>query len=470
MKKLILSLVVCCGICFGDTIYFQDAPKASSRTNPSENPNVILSFHSSISQAKQSVVNISTTKMVKSASAFPFDDPIFEQFFGFKFKAPQTNQKSTSLGSGVIISKDGYIVTNSHVVEGSDEIIVTIQNSSKEYKAKLIGSDNKTDIAIIKIEASNLQSIKFGDSSNLLEGDIVFAIGNPFGVGNSITQGIISALNKDNIGLNQYEDFIQTDASINPGNSGGALVDSRGALVGINSAILSRSGANNGVGFAIPSNMVKEIAQKLIQHGKIVRGYIGIAISNLTNDIKELYSSKTGALIINVEPNSPANKANLQRGDLIIKIDDKAVRNANELKNLIGSLQPDSTVEITFERSNKTQKTKVKLANLEYASNGSYNLKGISLANPSQSLKEKFGIPQDLKGVIITDIKNGSQAQIAGFQAGDMIIQIGAVAIENLDQLKIQIAQNKNKKTMFWINRNGITMGLVLMLDWAKFG
>lgn len=465
MKKLILSLGLCCAICFGDTIYFQDAPKSPNRANPSENPNTILSYHSSLSGAKQSVVNISTTKMIKNAAAFPFDDPIFEQFFGFKFKTPQTNQKATSLGSGVIISKDGYIVTNSHVVEDSDEIIVTIQNSSKEYKAKLIGSDNKTDIAIIKIEASNLQSIKFADSSTLLEGDIVFAIGNPFGVGNSITQGIVSALNKDNIGLNQYEDFIQTDASINPGNSGGALVDSRGALVGINSAILSRSGANNGVGFAIPSNMVKEIAQKLIQHGKIVRGYIGIAISNLTNDIKELYSSKTGALIINVEPNSPANKANLQRGDLIIKIDDKSVKNANELKNLIGSLQPDSTVEITFERSNKIHKAKVKLANLEYASNGNYSLKGISLANPSQSLKEKFGIPQDLKGVIITNVKNGSQAQIAGFQAGDMIIQIGAVAIENLDQLKVQVAQNKNKKTMFWINRNGVTMGLVLMLD-----
>ena len=297
-----------------------------------------------------------------------FDDPFFKEFFGRNFAIPQEKQKSSSLGSGVIVSQDGYIVTNNHVVEDSDEIIVTLLESDKEYKAKIIGTDPKTDLAIIKIDASNLRAIKIADSSKVAEGDIVFAIGNPFGVGGSTTQGIISGLNKDNIGLNQYENFIQTDASINPGNSGGALVDSRGALIGINSAILSRSGGNNGIGFAIPSNMTKDIAKRLIEDGKIERGFIGVMISNLTQEQKDLYKNKNGALLSSVEKGHPADEAGLKRGDLIIKVEDKEIKNANDLKNVIGSYAPDKSVEVTYERGGKISTAKIMPAAAKNAS------------------------------------------------------------------------------------------------------
>ena len=260
MKKTILLSLALAGSLFAANIDISEAPARFDRVNPEFDKNVVLSYNSSISEAKKSVVNIATKtkrKIENNPMADMFNDPFFKHFFDFGF--PQ-ERESSSLGSGVIISEDGQIVTNNHVVENADEIVVTLLDNDKEYTAKIIGTDSKTDLAIIKIEEKRLSAIKFADSSKSVEGDIVFAIGNPFGVGGTITQGIISALNKNNIGLNQYENFIQTDASINPGNSGGALVDSRGALIGINSAILSRSGGNNGVGFAIPSNMVKDIA------------------------------------------------------------------------------------------------------------------------------------------------------------------------------------------------------------------
>ncbi|MFW5618574.1 MAG: trypsin-like peptidase domain-containing protein, partial [Campylobacter hyointestinalis] len=236
MKKLTIISIIAASSLMAANISFSDASQNYTRANPSSDQNTVLSYHSSIVKAKKSVVNISTSKTVKVKHNINslMDDPFFQEFFGFRFNIPkEKSQKTSSLGSGVIISSDGYIVTNYHVVEDADEIIVTLLDSSKEYKAKIIGVDPKTDLAIVKVDAKNFQAISFADSSKLLEGDLVFAIGNPFGVGGSITSGIISGLNKDNIGLNQYEDFIQTDASINPGNSGGALVDSRGALVGI---------------------------------------------------------------------------------------------------------------------------------------------------------------------------------------------------------------------------------------------
>lgn len=469
MKKIFLFLCML-GILSAASISFKDAPSDYARTNPADFGGV-LSFSSSISLAKKSVVNIATTRIVKSSfqTLSPFNDPFFEEFFGFKFNTPQSNksQKTSGLGSGVIISNDGYIVTNNHVVEDSDEIIVTMLDSSKEYKAKIIGADPKTDLAIIKIEGQNLHSISFADSSKLFEGDVVFAIGNPFGVGGSVSQGIISGLNKNNIGLNQYEDFIQTDASINPGNSGGALVDSRGALVGINSAILSRSGGNNGIGFAIPSNMVKDIAQKLIKDGKITRGYIGVSIGNLTNDQKELYLNKEGALIMSVQDGSPADKAGLKRGDLIIKVNDKIIQDATNLKNFIGTLEPQSEINVIFERANKTDSVKLKLADLDNTSTisaGNASVFGLEVANLSDDIRRKFQISQNAKGVVVTKVEDNSQAKNVGFMKGDLIVQVNQRAIERVSDLKKELAnaQKANKRSMVWIMRGEMTMGLVL--------
>ncbi len=430
---------------------------------------IILSYNNAIKEIKKSVVNISSTKKIKTDPRINqmFNNPFFRDFFGHQLPKIPQKRKMYSLGSGVIISADGYIVTNNHVVDGADEIMVTISNSKKEYKAKIIGQDPKTDLAVIKIDAKNLPVARFGDSSNLLEGDIVFAIGNPFGVGESVTQGIISALNKSSIGLNQYENFIQTDASINPGNSGGALVDTRGALIGINSAILSRSGGNNGIGFAIPSNMVKKIAISLINNGKIERGFLGVSISNLKPDMKDLYNSDYGALVLSVEKESPAEKSGFKRGDLIVSVDNEKVEDANSLKNIIGSKKPGNKVSITYERDKKLKTTNVKLAKLgDKGGFGSdikeYGIEGLSVSNLTSQIRAQYNIPSSLEGVIVLDVKPNSKADSYGFKRGDIIIQIQNKTIKSMEDLNKTLGENKNKTKIVYLNRGGYVTYLVI--------
>ncbi len=467
MKHVFFSCLAASAL-LAANITFNDAPQNPVRFSP--NPHQIISYHDSIATAKKSVVNIATTKQTRVSNDFEnfFNDPFFKDFFGgFNFhfgtpNAPQT-RKTSSLGSGVVISADGYIVTNFHVIDGAEEILVTLLDNSREFKAKLIGSDSKTDIAIIKIDGE-FSPIAFADSSNALEGDVVFAIGNPFGVGGSVTSGIISALNKDNIGLNQYEDFIQTDASINPGNSGGALVDSRGALVGINSAIVSRSGGNNGVGFAIPSNMVKEIAQKLIADGKIVRGYIGVSIASLTKDQREVYKNQQGALITNVEDGSAAQAAKLRRGDLIIEANGAKITSANDLKNVIGSLAPNSKIRVKFERGGEVLATDVVLGTMQGGTlpDGSAQLDGLTLRNLTDELRGKFGIAKDVSGVLITEADK-SAAKL-GFKRGDVIIQVNQKEIKDIAELNREISKSRaeNRPPLIWINRANHAMAFVL--------
>ncbi|CZE47889.1 Do family serine endopeptidase [Campylobacter geochelonis] len=474
MKKIVFISIFAASALLAANIEFKNADNDFKRINPEFDTDVVISYHDSVSSAKKSVVNISTKKVVSSSPHGSMDglldDPFFRQFFGFNFGIPQEKTRQfSSLGSGVIISNDGYIVTNNHVVEDADEILVNLSDDDKEYKAKVVGTDPKTDIAIIKIDAKNLEAIKFADSSKLLEGDMVFAIGNPFGVGSTITQGIISALNKSNIGLNQYENFIQTDASINPGNSGGALVDSRGALIGINSAILSRGGGNNGVGFAIPSNMVKDIAKQLISDGKIQRGYIGVMISDLTKEQKDVYKNSNGALIISIEKDMPADKAGLKRGDLVIKANDKDIKSANDLKNLIGSLTPNKNINIEYERGGKVEKTSVKLADMDSgktsqaSTTGSKeSVKGLKVNNLSEDIRYKYNISQDINGVLVVSVDKDSDGFKAGFSRGDVIIQVGDKEVKNIDEFNTAIAKNKDKKTLIWVIRNGVPQGLVI--------
>ena len=448
MKKFMLISLAAASLLMGADIKFNEANQDVTRVSPLSDKNSVLSYYDSIAQAKLSVVNISTTKTVSNAGIEQmFNDPFFNEFFGFNFAKPKEKEKTTSLGSGVIISNDGYIVTNNHVIEDSDQIVVTLAKGGKEYKAKLIGSDPKTDLAVIKIEANGLNAITFADSSKLLDADVV------------------SGLNKDNIGLNQYENFIQTDASINPGNSGGALVDSRGYLVGINSAILSKSGGNNGIGFAIPSNMVKDIAKKLIVDGKIERGFIGVTIANLTDEQKELYTNKEGALISGVEQGMPADEAGLKRGDLVISANGKAIKNANDLKNFIGSLTPNSSVDITYERSNKVMNAKIKLVNMDHNAKDatkSVIIEGLSVSNLSDEIRFKYKISPDTQGVLVTDVKSGSKAEDFGFEKGDVIVQVGEESIKDIQTFASTVKNAKGKKTLVWINRGGIMQGLVI--------
>ncbi|MBX2079342.1 DegQ family serine endoprotease [Campylobacter peloridis] len=470
-KTILLSLIVSTSL-FSASINIKQVDDNAQRALPSNNPNTILSYHDSIQKVKNSVVNISTSKTVQSSSFGIddfFNDPYFKQFFGFDFPQTPKSKKNkekevvSSLGSGVIISSDGYIITNNHVIEGADKITVNLPDSSTEYKAKLIGADPKTDLAVIKIEAKDLPAVVFADSDKLLEGDVVFALGNPFGVGSSVTSGIISALNKNNIGLNQYENFIQTDASINPGNSGGALVDSRGALVGINSAILSRSGGNNGIGFAIPSNMAKTIALKLIEHGKIERGYLGVVIGALTQDIKKAYTNKEGALITEVQKDSAADNAGLKRGDLIIKVDKTAIKSPMDLKNYIGSIDPKQTIEVTYERDNKVKTAKFMLKtdekSLQYEKG---YIDGLKLIELNSKNKQQYRIPDNINGILITEVTPKSKAEKIGFEQGDIIIGIDQYEVTNFKELSKALELNKGKEYVkIWINRGGLVRALL---------
>ncbi len=444
-------------------VHFKEAPSAQ-RVMPESGK--ILSFNQAISQASRCVVNISTKKKIKQNIPPAFMDPFFRQFFNMPYGRMMPRERiQRALGSGVIVTSDGYILTNNHVVDGADEVHVTIPGGTKEYTAKIVGTDPKTDIAVIKIDAKDLPAIRMGDSDKLKTGDLVFAIGNPFGVGESVTQGIISALGKDSVGINQYENFIQTDAAINPGNSGGALVDSRGVLIGINSAIITRSGASNGIGFAIPVNMVKRVAMQLIEHGKVEYGYLGVSISDLTADLRKVYRHDKGAVVLNVDDDTPAKKAGLKRGDLIVQVDDTKIEDASDLKNTIGSLPPGKKVTLTIERNGQTKKVTVTLAKFpdrRISPTGDEGMiEGMTLQNLSPQIRRQLGIPDDIEGVFVSQVKEGSAADKAGFMPGDIIIQIEDTMIKRVSDVEKALKRYPGKKRVY-INRRGMIRILVV--------
>ncbi len=465
MKKIILVLLFLTASLFAKSTLFSDAP-AAKRVAPS-NKEVILSYYDSIKEVKKAVVNISTSKKIKVSRELEqfMEHPLFRQFFGDNMPKQnrQGRKRAHSLGSGVIVTQNGYILTNNHVVADADEIFVTINGNDEEYKAKLIGTDPKTDIAVIKIKGKNFTTASFADSSFVKEGDIVFALGNPFGVGSSVTQGIVSALNKSHVGINQYENFIQTDASINPGNSGGALVDSRGALIGINSAILSRSGGNNGIGFAIPSNMAKNIATRLINFGKIERGYLGVSISNLTKSLKSVYKNSHGAVIVDLVKGNSADLAGLERGDLILSIDGKDIQGANELKNVVASYQPNTTIDVTYERAKKEHTISFVLGNQDTITEGNGNfIKGLKLTNLDDALRAKLRIPSHISGVIVSGVKLDSDAEKFGFFENDIIVQIEDLEVNLLKDIKQISKKLGSGAKRVYVNRNGYIVIIVI--------
>lgn len=439
--------------CLSNAFQMIDAPDFV-RNTPNSQQKSILSYHDSIKNATKAVVNITTEKKIGTSANPFFSDPFFQQFFGNMM--PQDKLQG-DIGSGVIISSDGYIVTNSHVVRGADKIYVTLPGSSKRYLAKLIGEDTQSDIAVIRIDKTNLPVLPFADSSKYAVGDVVFAIGNPFGVGESVTQGIISAMNKTGFGINNYENFIQTDASINPGNSGGALIDSRGAFIGMNTAIISRTGGNHGIGFAIPSEMIKSVVAELIKTGKVKRGFLGINIKDVGSDVAEIYSDVNGALVVGMQADSPAKRAGLAVWDVITEVNGKKVKSAAELRNIIGSLPPRERVVITFLRStNKDGKQTIetKQANVilaeqpqqlteqsfdssspEFTQNGGL-FDGVKVDNLTPQIRQNYRIPDEINGVVISDIANNSRASNVGFAKGDIIAQIEDVQIKNISDFQ----------------------------------
>lgn len=457
-NKFLLSLATAASL-LGSTIDMNLVEQNPKRVNANHN-HEILSFNNSIKEARKSVVNISTKKVIRGGNnpiEQMFSDPFFREFFGRGFGSPFPHERiQKSLGSGVILSKEGYIVTNAHVVENSDEIIVSINDN--EHNAKLIGIDKDSDLAVIKIKAKKLTPIKVGSSKNLLIGDMVFAIGNPFGVGQTVTQGIISALNKNKVGINRYENFIQTDASINPGNSGGALIDSRGALIGINSAIMTRSGGNNGVGFAIPVSMVKNIVTKLVEDGRVTRGYLGVSIDDLSKELKDVYRHKQGALILDISKDTPAYKYNLKRGDLVYAVNDREIKDAQQFSQVIGSFKPNEKITLKIERNKKDITIDIVLGSrdsLHAVSTNSPVLGGLYLSDITNENAARFRIPNGMKGVLVNDVKAGSKAEKVGFQAGDIIIQIENIEVENLRDVEKALKKFNDQAKRVYVNRYG---------------
>ncbi|TKI70856.1 Do family serine endopeptidase [Sulfurimonas crateris] len=456
MKKLFLLFALTLTFVYAkEGVEFKYAPKNIDREFPTTQ-NQILSYNNILENVRTSIVNISIKKEIKgnlySANPF-FNDPFFREFFKGYGDIPQERIQK-SLGSGVIVSKDGYIVTNNHVIDGADEIIVNLAGDKKEYEAKLIGKDEKSDLAVIKIEAKNLNAVTFYDSDKVKVGDIVFALGNPFGVGETITQGIVSATGRSGVGIVEYEDFIQTDASINPGNSGGALINSAGHLIGINSAIISKSGGNVGIGFAIPSNMVTSIATSLIDSGKFTRAYLGVTIADVSEDMSSFYDDNFGALITGVEENSPAQKAGLKRGDLIISVNGKKIESASELKNTIGSFAPQRVVNIKFLRDKKIDIVNVTLTTLEgKVIAGEFEYKGMKLSEITSAYKQQQNLK--IEGILVEDVDQSSEAFGSGIRKGDIIIQIENREIANLEDFK-NVTATESKKRFFIYRRGGI--------------
>jgi len=414
-----------------------------------------------------SVVNISMTKVTKmSASPMPF-----MPFFG-----PQgqpEDRREQGMGSGVIVSKDGYILTNNHVVADAQEIKVTTSDR-RNYTATIVGTDPKSDLAVIKLkgEINHLTPVEFGDSGRLRLGDVVLAIGNPFGVGQTVTMGIVSAKGRTDLGIEAYEDFIQTDAAINPGNSGGALINGEGKLVGINTAILSRSGGYQGIGFAIPSNMASPIMESLKKSGKVIRGWLGVAIQDVDQDVAEAMKlpAATGILLSDVKPGTPAAKAGLARGDVVLKVDGKAVDTSGQFRNVIAASGSQRKVRLDLVRDGKPVVAEVELGEMPeapVASSGpssaqSSALDGIVLENINPQNRQAFGIDDALKqGVVITRVDPQRSAAQAGLRPGDVVLEVNRVRVDTTQRFQ-ELYSKAKSPVLLLINRRGNNVYLVV--------
>jgi serine protease Do len=417
------------------------------------------SFAPIVKKVAPSVVKIEVKIGAKEQSQSPMngmpDDPFFRQFFGNrKMYSPPEH----GVGSGVIVTKDGYILTNNHVVDDADEVKVTLTDG-REFTAKVIGKDPKSDVAVVKIDAHDLPAITFADSDKCEVGDLVLAIGNPFAIGQTVTRGIVSATDRSAMDLD-YEDFIQTDAAINPGNSGGALVDADGRLIGINTAIYSRSGGNQGIGFAIPTDLAKGVMESLIQYGKVTRGYLGVRIQDINPTLARQFHLKNdhGALVADVSPNSPAEKAGLKSSDVITKFDGKDVLDSRHLKLEVARVAPGQKVDVTVLRDGSPETLSVRVKELpgseavakndDNNSDTSDTLKGVAVTDLDSQARQQFSIPEKVKGAVVTQVDPGSAAAEAGLKPGDVIMEINRHSVKDADDAVKLTEHVKDKTTL----------------------
>lgn len=433
------------------------------------------SYADVVSRVAPAVATIRSARRVRPAQQSPFmNDPMFRQFFGDR--TPQQQQpenREYGLGSGVIVTSDGYILTNHHVVDGAEDITVELTDR-RTVSAKLIGSDAPSDLAVLKVDLNNLSVVTLGNSDQVRVGDIVLAIGNPLGIGQTVTSGIISAKGRST-GLSDgsFEDFLQTDAPINKGNSGGALVNTNGDLIGINSQILSPSGGNIGIGFAIPINMARSVMDQLLKGGKVHRGQLGVVVQPVTSDLAASLGMKEakGVIVSSVQPGSGADKAGLRQGDVITALNDEAVNDSNELRNKVAGTPPGTQVTLTVLRENHEQQFKVTLGEFVAVAkrgedNGGYNSPGneesgklgINVTALTPELARQLNVGNNVEGLVITDVDPNGPAGEAGLQQGDVILSANKQVIHTLADLVGAIQRAGDRPLLLLINRRGQTL------------
>jgi serine protease Do len=474
-------------LAFSRLTHAKDSPKVSAvRLEVDETPvqrsgKAVTSFAPVVKHVSPSVVKVFTTmKLRQQRMPSFFDDPLFRRFFGEdgpgeegeggrrSLRAP----KQYGLGSGVIVSKDGYILTNNHVVENADEIKVGL-NDGRDLPAKVVGSDSKSDVAVLKIEASDLVPLTLADSDQIEVGDLVLAVGNPFGIGQTVTMGIISATGRSglNMGL-AYEDFIQTDAAINPGNSGGALVDADGRLIGINTMILSRSGGNQGIGFAIPSNLARSVMESLIKNGRVIRGYMGLRPQDVTPSLAKEFNlpdHSGGALVAEVTPKSPAAKAGIKDGDVILELNGKPVKDAQHLRLQVAALAPGTKVPVKVVRDGENKNLDITLAEFPKdedlakqdqrndQGSSSETLDGVTVADIDAAARRQFQLPANLRGALVVQVDENSAAYEQGLREGDVILEINRKPIHSADEAVELSDKNKDKRVLLRVWSHGTT-------------
>ncbi len=463
----------------GQSLFSTTTPVAESNDQPNgelnNTPTMRGSYADIVDKTAPAVVTVRSERKVaaQQQQSMPFDDPALRQFFGGRLPQMQQQQQQPQiergLGSGVIVSSDGTILTNNHVVMGASEVKVDLPNK-QTYTAKVVGTDEPSDLAVLKIEAENLPTLPVGNSDAVRVGDVVLAIGNPLGLRQTVTSGIISAKGRQT-GLSDgsFEDFLQTDAPINHGNSGGALINVNGELIGINSQILSPSGGSIGIGFAIPSNMAKSVMQQLMSGGKVRRGMLGVGIQDVTSELAQNFGLKDirGVIVNSVSAASPAEKAGLKRGDVIVSFNDTNISDGNELRNKVAQTAPETEVSIGYLRDNKEQTAKLTLGEFQpkkdendaekQNSEPAQGKLGLSLQQLNPQIAQQLGLKNVSEGLVVMEVQPGSAADEAGIGQGDVITEINRQSVNTIDEVKQAITKADGKPLLLLINRQGQT-------------
>ena len=452
------------------------ASGAPASSAPNTSVSIQNSYADVVSRVSPAVVTVRSTERARTAQQFPFsNDPMFREFFGDRMPQEQAPRRVEGVGSGVIVSNDGYILTNHHVVDGAIEIKVETTDN-RSYTAKLVGSDQPSDLAVLKIDAQNLPVLTLGDSDKVRVGDIVLAVGNPLGIGQTVTSGIISAKGRaTGLSDGSFEDFLQTDASINRGNSGGALVNTNGELVGINSQILSPSGGSIGIGFAIPSNMARAVMEQLRKTGKVRRGMIGVTIQSVSSDLASSLGlpNSRGAIVSSVQPGGPADRAGLKRGDVITAINDQPIVDSNNLRNTVASTAPGSPVTVTVWRDGREQKLHVTLTELPASqtasseqgndedSSGSGKF-GLTLESLTPDTASRLGLTAADQGLVVTRVDPSGAAADAGIRQGDVIQEVNRQPVRSAAEFDSAIQRSGTRPILVLINRRGNAVFLTI--------